>query len=51
MYACFFVSLALGITAVIWPRAWLPFRTVRAWAVGVQIAAQLALAMLILSFA
>lgn len=51
MYACFFVSLALGIMAVIWPRAWLPFRTARAWAVGVQIAAQLALAMLILSFA
>ncbi|MET9964718.1 hypothetical protein ABZZ80_01990 [Streptomyces sp. NPDC006356] len=51
MYTCFFVSLACGIVAVIWPRAWLPFRTARAWAVGVQIAAQAALAMSILSFA
>lgn len=50
MYACFFVSLAFGIVAVIWPRAWLPFRTARTWAVGVQIGAQVALAMLILSF-
>lgn len=49
MYACFFVSLAFGSVAVIWPRAWLPFRTACAWAVGLQIAAQVALAALILS--
>ncbi|WP_217572645.1 hypothetical protein [Streptomyces sp. GbtcB7] len=51
MYTCFFVSLAAGVVAVIWPRAWLPCRTARAWAVGVQIAAQAVLALLILSFA
>ncbi|MFE2515588.1 hypothetical protein [Streptomyces mirabilis] len=51
MYTCFLVSLAAGVVAVIWPRAWLPFRTARAWTMGMQIAAQAVLALLILSFA
>jgi hypothetical protein len=51
MYTCFFVSLAAGVVAAVWPRARLPFRTARAWAVGVQIAALAMLTLLILSFA